>query len=100
MECKKCKSTNIGVRVDKRGIAERYCKDCDTGQGKVSSAELVSMLLEAKPTTEQRREIPCRYCSENYFIRMGRLGTQYIPIDIEYCPMCGRKINREKDRGL
>ena len=101
MRCKKCNSPNIGIRVDKRGIAERYCKDCDAGQGKVSSAELVTMLLEAQtPKKEVERDVPCRYCSEDYFIRMGRMGTQYIPIDITYCPMCRRKVNREKDRGF
>lgn len=102
MICKKCNSANLGIRVDKRGVAERFCKDCGVGQGKVSSADLVDMILalESKPQAEPERTIPCRYCSEDYFIRMGRMGAQYIPIDITYCPMCRRKVNREKDRGF
>ena len=110
-KCKKCGSEDIGLRTDKRGVAEYFCEKCGAGQGKASSADLVQIIYDinearwmeaavmgSSSLTENRP--PCRYCTEDYFTRIGRLGTVYVPIDNKYCPMCGREIDREKDRGF
>ena len=101
MKCNKCGSGNFWVRTDKRGVAEYYCEDCGAGQGKVSSADLVAMLIATRASADKpKKKQICKYCTEDYFTRIGRLGTVYVPIDNKYCPMCGREIDREKDRGF
>ena len=100
-KCNKCGGEHLGLRTDKRGIAEYYCEDCGAGQGKVSSADLVAIINASKKPQEAEKindAPPCRYCTEDYFFRRGRMGNQYIPIDITFCPMCGRKVHKEKDR--
>lgn len=103
-ECNNCGGKNIGVRTDKRGVGEYYCKDCDKGLGKASSADLVNMLDDLiednKPQRVEPKKAPCKFCTEDYFYRMGRLGTVYLPIENKYCPMCGRRIDKDKDRGV
>lgn len=106
MECRKCNSNNIGVRLDKRNIAEFYCEDCGAQLKKASSAELVELinLIPEPPSYEKEsnpadRKVPCRYCNEDYFFRMGRMGTQYMLIETNFCPMCGRR-RRPEDRGV
>ena len=47
-------------------------------------------LADALSKREETKKAPCKYCTENYFVRYGRLGTVYTPVDIRYCPMCGR----------
>ena len=105
LKCSKCGHAHIGIRTDKRGVAEYYCEDCGAGQGKASSADLVFLInlmrdSEERPEIPEPKKAPCKYCTEDYFTRIGRLGTVYVPIDNKYCPMCGREIDREKDRGF
>ena len=103
MECKNCNSTNIGIRLDARGVASFVCEDCGAGLGKASSASLVGIIEKLKEDNkprEEKKRPPCKYCTEDYFFRQGRLGSVYIPVDNKFCPMCGREINREKDRGF
>lgn len=97
-KCSKCGSEHIGLRTDSRGVAEYYCEDCGAGQGKAASADLVNIinLMSGKPP----QKAPCKFCTEDYFYRMGRMGTTYIPIDNKYCPVCGREIDKDKDRGV
>lgn len=103
LACSKCGGQHIGLRTDKRGVAEYYCEDCGAGQGKASSADLVELirLLRQEPVAKPAaKPAPCKYCTEDYFYRLGRLGVTYVPIDASYCPVCGRKTDREKDRGV
>ena len=45
-------------------------------------------------TTEQEEDRPlCKYCTEYYLLARGRgIRQQLIPIEHNYCPMCGRKV--------
>ena len=97
IKCTKCESGNIGLRTDSRGIAEYYCKDCGSGLSKASSKDLVAIINDGDTPP---KKAPCKFCTEDYFYRMGRMGTVYVPIDIKYCPVCGREIDKEKDRGV
>lgn len=106
MKCPKCESEIINVTKDSRGIPEARCAECGSYIKKLGAAEAVdhfekkiAQLKDAGSyytSPEQLKEqeddrMPCKYCTEFYFIRRGRLGTTYIPVEIKYCPMCGRK---------
>lgn len=46
------------------------------------------------PTLDEQKSAPlCKYCTENYLLARGRgIRQQLIPIEPNYCPMCGRKL--------
>ena len=105
-ECPSCGSDNIGIRTDKRGVAEYYCEDCGKGLGKASSADLVGIIdllisdNEPRKQSVERPKMPCKYCTERYVMLQGTLQTRVIQVPIEpvYCPMCGRKLSEhDKD---
>ena len=103
--CSSCGSNKVGIRTDKRGVAEYYCEDCGKGLGKASSADLVGIidLLRADNAPKQRaskpepkdERPPCKYCTERYVMLQGNIQTRVIQVPIEpvYCPMCGRKLS-------
>lgn len=105
MECKKCGSTKMKVTLDSRGLAEARCADCGSLLKKMKTSEVIDYyekkISEGKPEetidrTEKKR-MPCRYCTENYVLVQGNLRThrQYIPIEPNYCPVCGRELQPE-----
>ena len=104
MTCKKCgHDTNVVLVLDKRGLPEAHCKACGNNIKKMSTGETIAYYEEllslvydkfnAEPEQIQDAEKPlCKYCTEDLFIRRGRLGTVYAPLpDAKYCPMCGRE---------
>ena len=100
--CKKCESTNIELRLDDRGVAHAYCKDCGAGGRIVSTVEIIEYYKEKAAAMEAAKaeKPPCKYCTERYVMVMGNpsVRQQYVPLDdIKYCPMCGRRL-REDDR--
>lgn len=112
IKCPKCDSKSIYIKKDGRGIPEARCLSCDTYIKKMGAGETMdfyeSITLDLKETMASKGEIPavvaetdnrmpCKYCTEYYYTRRGRLGTVYIPIETKYCPVCGRKI-LEEDR--
>ena len=108
MECNKCGCKSIRITFDSRGLAEARCADCGSLIKKMKSQELanyyeakIADLAGSTVVVEQPKpkKPPCRYCTENYAIVRGsmRETRQYIRIDAEYCPICGRKLE-ESDR--
>lgn len=109
-QCTSCGGNNIGLRTDKRGVAEYYCEDCGKGLGKASSADLVGLVVKLEELIEDNApkritiaehvKPKCKYCTEQYYYRQGRLGTVYVQVEHKFCPMCGRPFDKEKDRGV
>lgn len=106
MRCSQCgKDQEICLIPDTRGIPEARCSVCKKLAKKMSTREVIEYYEEkiANPEpTEPTEDLndgrpPCKYCTENYFMRQGRLGTIYKPIEIKFCPMCARRI-RKSDR--
>lgn len=111
MICPKCKSTKIKLKRDSRGIPSAYCADCDTYIKKMSTGEVIDHYearisdlagsvvdIDEKEAEESATDRgPCRFCTENYIMRVGRVRTEIrdIPIEPVYCPMCGRKLRPE-----
>lgn len=106
-KCSKCGSEDIGLRTDKRGVAEYFCEKCGAGQGKASSADLVQIIHDINEARQMEAAVmgsssltddrpPCRYCTEKYVMLRGNLQTRIIQVPIEavYCPMCGRKLSK------
>lgn len=109
--CPKCKSEKTMLSKDKRGIFELRCADCGAYIRKISSAEAQQIMADEKdvaifeeaiipPKVETPKEeeamardnkMVCKFCTEPVFIRRGRLGTVYTPIESFFCPVCGRK---------
>lgn len=98
MECPKCKSTAIRLVRDKRGIPEAHCEECDSFIKKMSTGEVIDYYeqkLGGKLDSvfqDAADRMPCRFCTEHYFTRRGRLGTVYYPVEAKFCPMCGREL--------
>lgn len=103
--CKKCGSTNIDLRLDDRGVAHAYCKDCGAHIKIMSTTEVMdfytSQLVKYEQQPKEEKDQPlCKYCTERYVMVQGNpsVRQQYVPLtDIKYCPMCGRRL-REDDR--
>lgn len=95
MKCPKCGAESITMTKDSRGIPEARCAECEAFIKKMSTAEVIEYFESREQNTTEKPEPTvkrkCRYCTENFFMRMGRLGTIYIPIDSKFCPMCGRE---------
>lgn len=105
MECNKCGCTKIQIAFDSRGLAEARCADCGALIKKMKTQE-VSDYYEAKiadlagsTLTVPKKRPPCRYCTEKYVMVRGSLREirQYIPVDVKFCPICGRELE-ESDR--
>ena len=110
MKCKKCGCEQIVLRRDKRGLPEALCAECGTLIKKMSTSEVIdyyegvidriypgddNSIDSAEKTSPQGDLAPstplCKYCTEDIYIRQGRLGTIYRKLDdAKFCPMCGR----------
>ena len=113
MKCPKCGSEKTTLIQDKRGIPEAHCAECSAYIKKMSTGEVISYFSEKlsgnldsksedrEPDKESGRKTPdrgpCKFCTENYFTRRGRLGTIYYPVEAKFCPICGREL-KESDR--
>lgn len=117
MECPKCKSTAVRLVRDKRGIPEARCETCDSFIKKMSTGEVIDyyeqklgagdvagycvqghgVALDEYLKDAVLDKAPCRFCTEHYFTRRGRLGTVYYPVEAKFCPMCGREL-KDSDR--
>lgn len=102
MVCNQCGGEHeIVIDFDSRGLPFAKCTDCGKAVKKMSTTEVITYYedklragagaLAGEPEEEARPKPLCKYCTENYFTKLGRLGTIYIPIEAKYCPMCGRK---------
>lgn len=95
MQCRDCKSTKMKLSRDLRGLYEFRCADCGGFIKKCTTAEVAewyqNIIASAPPKIEEKKPM-CKYCTEKYFVRLGRLGTTYNPVDAFYCPICGRKL--------
>lgn len=102
MVCKNCGADDNDLRLDKRGLAEFYCKSCGRAVKKASTAEMFKVIKAFgvptrpidDPPKEPEKRMPCRYCTEDYFIRQG---MYYYPFETMFCPRCGRELE-EDDR--
>lgn len=111
MKCPKCGSEEVILIQDKRGIPEAHCAKCSAYIKKMSTGEVISYFSEklsgnldskfqdaVEKTSEKTPDRgPCKFCTENYFTRRGRLGTIYYPVEAKFCPICGREL-KESDR--
>ena len=107
--CHKCASTDVEVRTDARGVARVYCKKCGTLIQIAGAKDLVPYINELQEelyTAEHpdepkpvKDDPPCPYCTEKYVLLRGNERTRIypIPLEIKYCPICGRKVSA-KDR--
>ncbi len=104
MKCKKCGSGHVTVGKDVRGLPQLHCEECKTTY-KISTGELMDFYTgvikdlaeKAKLDKEEPEKRACRYCTENYVMKVGDLRTRisFVPIEAVYCPMCGRKLKPE-----
>lgn len=107
MRCKQCGCEEIILERDKRGLPEAHCARCGANIKKMSTGEVIDY-YEAKikavdksidnaEKTSLRGDLTpsrplCKYCTEDVYIKQGRLGTIYRKLDdAKFCPMCGRK---------
>lgn len=112
MKCPKCnKDVKVYLTRDRRGIPEAHCEECKSYIKKFSTTEALDYYDDLmvnninRPQTvrvetvggDEDKRLPCKMCGENFFVRYGRLGTVYTPIEAQFCPVCGRKL-REDDR--
>lgn len=110
MVCNPCGGERtIDIGIDSRGLPFAKCSDCGRSIKKMSTIEVIAYYKEqldylsgsseagAEVSNARDRKAPCKYCTENYFMRQGRLGTIYKPVQPEYCPMCGRHLE-DSDR--
>lgn len=98
IKCEKCGSTDIEIKRDSRGLPDAYCKECGSHIKKMSMTEVLDYYEAAKPPELTAEEAPtdrppCKYCKERYEMVQGRRDTREVrvPIDIKFCPMCGRE---------
>lgn len=97
MVCNKCGSEAIELRRDARGLPMAYCKDCGAQIKKMNTGEVIDYyekkLAKQGPKEDDGRS-PCKYCTEKYIMVRGNERTRIvqIPLDVAYCPMCGRKL--------
>lgn len=99
MKCSKCGAESITMTKDSRGIPEARCNGCGAFIKKMSTSEVIEYFESREGLgADSSAELPaktvkpkCRYCTENYFMRQGRLGTIYTPVETKFCPMCGRE---------
>lgn len=105
LKCAKCREqVHFEVALNKRGLPIANCKNCGNYIKALSATELATLVQEmqaeapetieppkAEPAPAKEDRMPCPYCRENYFMRRGRLGTIYTPIEIKFCPLCGRE---------
>lgn len=123
MRCRYCKEDReIYATIDSRGLLDARCSVCDRYIKKLNAAEAAryrseigseggekheaentaaaeeerTAAIEAEPVAKEEKP-PCKHCTENYFVRRGRLGTVYAPIEAKFCPMCGREL-QDSDR--
>lgn len=93
----------MGVTLDSRGVASVFCEECGAFVKKASTVDVVSIyeekLSEKGDLTPSGGidKLKCRWCTERYYTRVGRLGTIYSPVAAKYCPVCGREL-KESDR--
>lgn len=111
MVCNQCGGEHeIDLGLDSRGLPFAKCADCGKAIKKMSTTEVITYYedkirnadtegaLVGQSEEEARPKPVCKYCTENFFTKLGRLGTIYIPIEAKYCPMCGRKLmSTDKD---
>lgn len=99
--CPKCDSVKSYITVDKRGVPEVRCADCDSYITKTSAGTMYeyfmerinSIYAEQDAKSEQPDRPLCRYCTERWAILDGRMGIRPREMnDIKFCPMCGRKL--------
>lgn len=112
VKCNKCGSEIIELRRDGRGLPVAYCTECGNRIKNMSTGEVINYyedkLVEIKEVQEdladpnlfkevkkEGNKPTCPYCLETYVIKSGRLGNIYRPVDIKYCPMCGRERTEE-----
>lgn len=113
MRCRYCKEEHdIYTTTDSRGLLDARCSVCNGFIKKMNAAEAAryrseigskeesaaeNMIATEVETVTKEEKLPCKHCTENYFVRRGRLGTVYAPIEAKFCPMCGRKL-QDSDR--
>jgi len=103
--CPKCDSTEFYITVDKRGVPEARCRECDSYITKTNSQTMYdyfmwrlsdanAALCEAQEAPVNKVEKPiCKYCTERWAILDGRMGVRPREMnDIKFCPMCGREL--------
>ena len=96
--CPDCGGKNISMTRDGRGLPEARCSDCGKFIKKMSASEVADLLEDFfAQTDDPDSKPPCRYCSEKYVMEQGGRQTSLrnIPVDNDYCPMCGRKLTSE-----
>lgn len=98
MKCPKCGTETYTMTKDSRGIPEARCADCGSFIKKMSTAEVIEYFEQREtqaPAVAAKEAKPlCRFCTENYFMRQGRMGTIYIPVEHKFCPICGREVQK------
>ena len=114
MKCAKCGNESLSkivVKRDTRGVPSAYCAVCGSYIKKMSTGEVIDVYeariaglivddiasvedVAVQPAPEPKEKMPCRYCTERYVMVQGheRTRMQYVPIEAQYCPMCGRKL--------
>lgn len=105
VSCDKCgNEKRFRITLDSRGVASIFCAECGSFIKKASTADVINIYeaklaekadLDHSEGTDNKEKPLCPYCTENYFLRYGRLGTTYTPVDAKYCPMCGRELKPE-----
>ena len=102
--CDKCGSTKYKISTDARGVASAFCDECGAFIKKMSTIEVTeyyeSRLQTIAPPQEVVADIDkkeedkplCKYCTETWGYRVGRLGHTFRIMDTKFCPMCGRKL--------
>lgn len=106
MKCK-CGSEEYTLELDKRGLPYAKCVACGTSIKKMSTGDVIAYyeakLAAVDKSTDNAEKAPqidaqaprramCKYCTEDIYIRQGRLGTIYRKLDdAQFCPMCGRQ---------
>lgn len=102
MVCGKCGSELIEMKRDARGLPNAYCATCGSLIKKMSTSEVIEYyeqrLKMVRGVGDDDRQ-PCPYCTERWIMLRGNERTRVIqvPVDIQYCPVCGRKL-KESDR--
>jgi len=101
--CPRCGAENNYVTIDKRGVAEIRCRECESYIAKTNATTLYDYFQEqitniyreqeAIMNAPQEDKPVCKYCTERWAILEGRMGVRPREMnDIKFCPMCGRKL--------